>query len=53
MMNSGMATSRNSLLALQVTSPMARVSGSIEKSGSRIRPSTPSCELSIGCIRPG
>ncbi len=42
MMNSGIATSRNSLFELQEISPMARVSGNIEKSGSRIRPNTPS-----------
>lgn len=41
MMNSGMATSRNSLLVLQEISPIARDSGSIENIGSRIRPSTP------------
>ena len=42
MMNSGMATSRNSVLVPQAISPMARLSGSIEYSGSSSSPSTPS-----------
>ena len=50
-MNSGMATSRNSLDEPQAISPMARLSGRLENSGSSNNPSTPSA-AATGMLMP-